>query len=137
MGDGSLQDALDVARANVTGLGRGATNVRIAQGSWFEALPTHLQGTFDVVVSNPPYIAKDDDEVETGVVNWEPHGALFSGDDGLDALREIIGQAPLWLRSQGWLIVEIGYQQGRVVSELMNSAGFEDVRVGNDLTGRD
>ena len=131
------EDALDVARANATGLGRGAANVRIAQGSWFEALPPHLQGTFDVVVSNPPYIAKDDDEVEDGVLNWEPHGALFSGDEGLDALRDIIEQAPLWLRSEGWLIVEIGYRQGGLVSDLMISAGFEDVRVGNDLTGRD
>ncbi|MFM1752804.1 MAG: Release factor glutamine methyltransferase [Actinomycetota bacterium] len=71
------------------------------------------------------------------MLNWEPHGALFSGDEGLDALRDIIEQAPLWLRPEGWLIVEIGYRQGGLVSDLMISAGFEDVRVGNDLTGRD
>lgn len=129
-------DALDVARANATGIGRGAANVRTAHGSWFDALPQDLLGAFDVVVSNPPYIARDDEEVEPGVVGWEPHQALFAGDDGLDALRLIIQQAPQWLRSQGWLIVEIGHRQADVVSNLMTDVGFEEVQIGIDLAGR-
>lgn len=130
-------DALDVARANATGLGRRAVNVRIAQGSWFDALPDDLRGTFDVVVSNPPYIATGDQEVELGVIDWEPHDALFSGADGLDALCLIINAAPQWLRPRGWLIVEIGYRQGQAVSTLMTAAGFDEVRIGTDLTGRE
>lgn len=130
-------DALDVARANAIGIGRAAINVRIAQGSWFEALPQDLAGSFDVIVSNPPYIAVDDDEIESGVTEWEPHDALFSGSDGLEALRLIIGHAPRWLGSQGWLIVEIGHRQGAAVRALMKEAGFDQLRIGADLTGRD
>lgn len=129
-------DALDVARANAIGIGRGAANVRIAHGSWFDALPRDLLGAFDVVVSNPPYIARDDQEVEPGVVGWEPHEALFAGDDGLDALRLIIQQAPQWLRSQGWLIVEIGHRQADAVGNLMTEVGFKEVQIGIDLAGR-
>lgn len=130
-------DALDVARANAVGIGRGAANVRTAQGSWFAALPSDLAGSFDLIVSNPPYIADDDDEVEVAVEQWEPHGALFAGSDGLDALRVIIGEASRWLRSSGWLIVEIGHRQGEAVQGLMNEAGFAEVCIGVDLAGRD
>lgn len=130
-------DALDVARANAVGIGRGAANVRIVQGSWFEALPDDLLGSFDLIVSNPPYIAANDEEIDAGVEQWEPHRALFSGSDGLDALRVIIGQTPRWLRSGGWLIVEIGHRQGEAVLALMNDAEFEEVRIGADLAGRD
>ena len=130
-------DALDLARANAAGLGRCGANVRIAPGSWFDALPAELRGTVDVVVSNPPYIADDDPEVDAGVRNWEPHGALYAGVDGLDALRLIVAGAPIWLRPGGWLVVEIGYRQGATVSALMTEAGLVDVVVGRDLTGRD
>lgn len=130
-------EALDVARANVIGIGRSAANIRLAAGSWFDALPADLVGEFALVVSNPPYIALNDAEVETGVLEWEPHQALFSGSDGLGAVRVIVSEAPRWLRSHGWLIIEIGYQQGEAASALMRDAGFEEVRVGMDLTGRE
>jgi release factor glutamine methyltransferase len=133
----AVSDALDVARANAAGLGRRAANVRIAEGEWFAALPEDLAGSFDVVVSNPPYIADDDSEIDPSVCEWEPGSALFAGSDGLRDLRIIVGEAQTWLRPGGWLIVEIGYGQGSAVEQLFVDSGFVDVRVGQDLTGRD
>src|SRR6056297_2247258 len=75
-------DALDVARANLAGIGPAAANVRVAAGSWFEALPAEV--SFDVIVSNPPYVAADSPDLEPTVRDWEPLDALLSGDDGLD-----------------------------------------------------
>jgi len=131
------RDALDVARANAAGLGRRAANVRIAEGQWFAALPENLTESFDVIVSNPPYIADGDSEVDSSVREWEPGSALFAGSDGLQDLRAIVGEAQTWLRPSGWLIVEIGYRQGVAVEKLFIDCGFVDVRVGQDLTGRD
>ena len=131
------EEALNLARANAAGLGRVGANVRIAGGSWFAALPDELRGTFDVVVANPPYIAVGDPEVDEGVMVWEPHGALFAGVDGLDAVRTIVDDAPHWLRPSGWLILEIGHRQGSAVHELMIAAGLVNVLVGKDLAGRD
>ena len=77
---------LDVARANLAGIGRGASTVRFAHGSWFDALPDELRGRLDVVVANPPYVADGDPARRaTSCATWEPHAALFAGADGLDA----------------------------------------------------
>ncbi len=130
------QDALDVARANLSGIGRAAEHVRVLQGSWFEALPESLCGAIDLIVCNPPYIADGDPEVETVVQKYEPHIALYSGPDGLNALSEIIGIAPGWLSSGGWLVCEIGYRQGEEALDLFVRAGYSEVKVINDLTGR-
>jgi release factor glutamine methyltransferase len=130
------QDALDVARANAAGLGRRAGGARFALGSWFEALPVEMRGMFDVIVSNPPYIAVGDAEVEEQVRAWEPHGALFAGDDGLDAVRTIVSGARDWLAPGGVLALEIGHTQARAVSELMRENGFVDVSVCRDAAGR-
>jgi release factor glutamine methyltransferase len=129
-------DAVDVARANATGLGRAAANVRVNHGSWFEALPVDIRGEIDVVVSNPPYIADGDPEVAESVLEYEPHSALFAGADGLDDVRAIARDARDWLRSGGWLVFEIGYQQGETVKALLEGFGFVDVAITNDLTGR-
>lgn len=130
-------DALDVARANLAGIGRAGSNVRVTQGDWYAALPTSLRGTIDVIVTNPPYIAVDDPQVEPTVANHEPHQALFAGSDGLDALRVIVAEAPDWLRGGGVLVCEIGHRQGDVVRELMTNAGLRDSEVRQDLQGRD
>ena len=130
-------DALDVARANLAGIGRAGSNVRVTQGDWYAALPTSLRGTIDVIVTNPPYIAVDDPQVEPTVANHEPHQALFAGSDGLDALRVIVAEAPVWLRGGGALVCEIGHRQGDVVRELMTNAGLHDSEVRQDLLGRD
>jgi release factor glutamine methyltransferase len=129
-------DAVDVARANAIGLGRAAANVRVCHGSWFDALPVDVRGEIDVVVSNPPYIADGDPEVAESVLEYEPHTALFAGDDGLDDVRTIARDARDWLRSGGWLVMEIGYQQGDAVKALLEGFGFADVTIANDLTGR-
>ena len=132
--DSSL-DALDVARANISGLGRAGVNVRVAHGSWVDALPDDL--SFDVIVSNPPYVADDSADLEAIVNDWEPHAALFAGPDGLDDIRRIIADAPTRLRSGGWLVLEIGFDQGGAVAELLSAAGYVDVQVEPDLGGLD
>jgi release factor glutamine methyltransferase len=129
-------DAVDVARANAIGLGRAAANVRVVHGSWFDALPVDVRGEIDVVVSNPPYIADGDAEVAESVLEYEPHSALFAGDDGLDDVRTIARDARDWLRSGGWLVMEIGYQQGDAVKALLEGFGYLNVAIANDLTGR-
>jgi release factor glutamine methyltransferase len=129
-------DALDVARANAAGLGRRAVNVRFGTGSWFAALPDDLRGRLDLVVSNPPYIATGDPEVEATVREWEPADALFAGADGLDAIRAIVDDAPAWLAAGGWLLLEIGHAQGDAVALLARDAGFIDVSIERDLVGR-
>ena len=130
-------DALDVARANLAGIGRAGSNVRVAQGSWYAALPTSLRGSIDVIVTNPPYIAIDDPQVEQIVAQHEPHQALYAGADGLDAIREIVADAPVWLRGGGALVCEIGHRQGEAVRELMIAAGLHDPEVRQDFLGRD
>lgn len=130
-------DALDVARANLAGLGRPGQNVRLAQGDWFAALDPSLRGCIDVVVANPPYIAIDDPEVAAEVTNYEPRGALFAGDDGLDALRVVIGGASEWLRPGGALVLEIGHRQGGGVRDLLVAGGLERVEIRRDYAGRD
>jgi release factor glutamine methyltransferase len=130
-------DALDVARANAAGIGRAAANVRIVHGDWFDALPADLQSSLSLVVSNPPYVSDDDAELESIVREWEPSQALFAGVDGLDAIRRIVSDAPRWLRSGGWLVTEIGSTQGQPVIELLRDAGYDDVEITVDLTGRD
>lgn len=130
-------DALDVARANLAGIGRAAAAVTAVQGSWFGALPLDLRGTLDLVVANPPYIAEDDPAVSDDVRSWEPHLALFSGVDGLRDIREITADAGAWLRPGGWLVIEIGHEQGQAVRELFERARFGDVEIRPDLAGLD
>jgi release factor glutamine methyltransferase len=128
-------DALAVASANVPGIGRPARNVRIASGSWFEALPGGER--FDVIVSNPPYVAEGSPDLEPSVAEWEPVEALLAGPDGLDAIRQIVEGAGEHLREGGWLVLEIGADQGEAVRELLSDAGFEAIEIRQDLAGRD
>ncbi|MDA3004277.1 MAG: peptide chain release factor N(5)-glutamine methyltransferase, partial [Actinomycetota bacterium] len=130
-------DALEVARANLAGLGLINGDVRVAQGSWFAALPSELKNSFDLIVSNPPYIALYDPSVESSVLNHEPHLALFAGSDGLDAYREIISHSGEWLATDGWIVLEIGHQQGDAVRELLAQNSFKQIEIRKDLAGRD
>ncbi len=130
-------DALEVARANLAGSGLIDGDVRIVQGSWYSALPSELKNSFDLIVSNPPYIAVYDPSVELSVRTYEPHMALFAGIDGLDACREIISQAAEWLATDGWLVLEIGHQQGEVVRALLVQNSFKQIEIRQDLAGRD
>jgi len=128
--------ALALARANLAGIGPAATRVSIAEGSWFEALPGDLRGQIDVIVSNPPYVAEDD-EVDDTVATWEPSGALWAADGGLEHIRHLVTGALEWLTPDGSLVVEIGAAQGPRARELGEAAGYAEVDVLADLTGRD
>ena len=98
----------------------------------------NVSGPFDVIVSNPPYIAGE--EILTlmpEVSQFEPLQALDGGEDGLDFYRKIVEEAPRYLKENGWLLFEIGYDQGEAVRSLMHEAGFEGVLVIKDLAGND
>jgi release factor glutamine methyltransferase len=128
-------DAVAVARANLGGLGRDATRVRIVEGSWFDPLPDDLRGRIDLVVSNPPYVAPAD-PLPAQVADWEPVEALIPGPTGLEALDAICAEAPAWLAHGGWLVVEIGETQARAAHRLAHRAGLVEIEVRPDLAGR-
>ncbi|NNE13258.1 MAG: peptide chain release factor N(5)-glutamine methyltransferase [Ilumatobacter sp.] len=128
-------DALDVARANLAGIGRAASNVRLAEGSWLDALPDGV--VCDVVVSNPPYVAVGSPDLDESVSRWEPAVALLAGDDGLDAIRVIARDAPSRLRPGGWLVIEIGAEQGSAVRALLGANGYSDIEIRRDLAGHE
>jgi release factor glutamine methyltransferase len=117
-------DALAVARTNAERL---ALPVQFHQGSWLAG----LEGRFTLIVSNPPYIAKDDQHL--AALTHEPLQALASGDDGLDDIRSIIQQAPGHLLPGGWLLLEHGYDQAEAVCALLADAGFGRVQSRRDL----
>ncbi|WP_024301553.1 peptide chain release factor N(5)-glutamine methyltransferase [Pseudogulbenkiania sp. MAI-1] len=124
--------ALVVARANAVQL---AAPVTFYQGSWYAPLPK--TAVFDLIVSNPPYIAAADHHLEQGDVRFEPRLALTDEDDGLSCLREIAAGAPDRLLPGGWLMVEHGYDQGGAVRALFRAAGLAEVETLSDLAGLD
>jgi len=124
--------AIAVARRNASRLQ--VRNVDFRTGSWFDPVRDEH---FTLIVSNPPYIAEDDPRVERAVRRFEPHGALFAGPDGLEALRAVIRAAPARLVRGGWLIVEHGDLQGPQVRALFEASGFVDVATRRDLAGLD
>jgi len=128
-------DALAVARANLVGVGRAATRVTTVQGEWYDALPSELRGSVQLIVSNPPYVAEAVD-LPAEVADWEPAGALYSGDDGLDDLGVIIAGAGTWLEPSGVLVCELSPEQAPAVV-AMAAGHFAEVRVDADLSGRD
>ena len=133
-------DALAVATANLAGIGRPARNVSAAAGDWFDALPPELR--FDVIVSNPPYVSDLGPghtalALESSVRDWEPADALFAGADGLDDVRRIISGAPGHLADGGWLVIEIGADQGDAVRSMLDDTGYRAVEIRTDLSGRD
>jgi len=132
-------DALAVARANIAGIGTAATRVRIAEGSWFDALPGELRGRLKVVVSNPPYVAEHEfADLPSEVAEWEPRLALVSGPSGLDAIAAIVADARDWLDPGGGaLVVELAPHQAELVIDMARAAGFTAVMVHPDLADRD
>ena len=131
-------EALAVARANLAGIGRGATRVRLVEGAWFDALPAELAGRIDVIVANPPYVADEEIvDLPDEVRDWEPHVALFSGPTGLEDVEHIVARAPAWLARPGSLLVEMAPHQTQAAKRLARDAGFASATVWPDLTGRD
>lgn len=127
-------DALAVARANLTGLGRAATRVTMAEGSWFEALDDSLRGTISLIVSNPPYVATTD-PLPAEVAEWEPAEALLAGATGLSDLELLTAEAPYWLEPEGVLVLEMAPSQTSAMASLAQRT-FEHVEIFDDLVGR-
>ncbi|QGG94589.1 peptide chain release factor N(5)-glutamine methyltransferase [Actinomarinicola tropica] len=128
-------DAAAVARANLAGIGRAATRVRIVEGSWFEPLPPELHGRCSLVVSNPPYVAPAD-PLPPEVADWEPREALVPGPTGFEAIDEIVHAAVGWLVPGGALVVELAPGQGEDAVAAAWDAGFVHAETRPDLTGR-
>jgi release factor glutamine methyltransferase len=122
--------ALDIARKNAQQLG--ADNAGFRLSHWFSALADEK---FDMIVSNPPYIAANDPHLSQGDLRFEPASALASGSDGLDDIREIVSAAPEHLAAGGWLLLEHGYDQAEAVAELMRVTGLGEVASVADLAG--
>ena len=123
-------DALDVARENVQRLN--IANVRLLRSDWFAALAGER---FDLIVSNPPYIADGDAHLAQGDLRFEPRSALASGTDGLDDIRRIVASAKEHLNHGGWLLFEHGYNQAEQVRALLRQNGYAGVFSARDLAG--
>ena len=104
--------------------------VTVLNSHWFSALADHR---FDLIISNPPYIAAGDVHLAEGDVRFEPESALVAGPDGLDDIREIVAAAPQHLNPGAWLMLEHGYDQGAPVRDLLQGAGFTQVESRKDL----
>ena len=128
------QPALEVAKQNLAQLELPKDAVQWLQGSLFEPLQTSEQ-KFDLIVSNPPYVAKGDPHLEQGDLRFEPDIALASGDDGLNLIRKLIEQAPDFLQPNGWLMIEHGFDQSKAVKKLFRKRGFSKVKSVKDLAG--
>jgi release factor glutamine methyltransferase len=125
-------EALEVARGNARRNGIG--NIEFRHGDWLVPLQ---EDTFDLIASNPPYIAADDPHLADGDLRFEPAAALSSGTDGLDAIRAIVRHTPAHLCAGGWLLLEHGWEQGEAVRALLRAAGFVDAVTERDLERRD
>jgi release factor glutamine methyltransferase len=117
------QAALDVAIENAE---KHHLDVQFILSDWFKEI--NPQSRFDIIVSNPPYIADHDPYLSQGDLPAEPLLALTSGEDGMQALTEIIKKATLYLKSGGWLVLEHGYDQQQQVSDLLQKQGFERIK---------
>jgi release factor glutamine methyltransferase len=123
--------ALAVARDNANA--NSCEHIHFLEGSWFQ--PVGKQ-RFDLVVSNPPYIATAQSGLTDPELAFEPPQALYSGVDGLDDIRVIIQQAPSHLRPDGLLLLEHGFDQAERITDLLKQAGFSHIRTHHDLAGQ-
>ena len=123
---------LEVAKKNALYLS--INNVEFVLSNWFENLSNQR---FDVIVSNPPYIEEYDAHLTQGDLRFEPMSALASGEDGLDDIRRIIGDCLIYLKPQGWLMLEHGYNQAEQVADLMADAGLTNIETIKDLGNND
>lgn len=124
------RSALEVASQNAVKLE--LTNIEFVHSSWFESLGGR---EFDVIISNPPYVAAGDRHLREDDVRFEPVKALVSGVDGLDDLNHIIGRSQRFLKTSGYLLVEHGYHQGDSVRHGFEKTGYCNIRQCSDLSG--
>jgi release factor glutamine methyltransferase len=125
-------EALDIAKINAEHLNV-SSRVQFFQGNWYEALDTDI--SFDVILSNPPYIAAQDTHLSQGDLRFEPVSALTDHGNGLTCLEKIITGAKLHLNPNGLLALEHGFDQSEAVVALMKSAGLSDIQTHLDLGG--
>lgn len=125
-------DAVALAEHNRMHLG--LQHVQIHESDWFAKIPTQL---FDVIVSNPPYIDPQDPHLEQGDVRFEPRSALIAEKNGLADIELIIQQSWNYLQMHGWLLLEHGYDQGKVVRDLLGARGFVQVETRRDFGGNE
>jgi release factor glutamine methyltransferase len=138
--DSSLP-ALELARTNLSMLAgcrpAAAARVRLAEGSWFGALPGHLAGRVRLVVSNPPYVsAREWTDLDPEIRHHEPYAALVPGETGLEALEILVTDALAWLAPGASLVLELAPHQAATMMARALNAGYFDVHVRPDLTGR-
>lgn len=124
--------ALEIAQRNAIDLCQPDQQVRFFESNWYQQLPPER---FHTIVSNPPYIVKDDEHLSLGDLRFEPIDALTDHADGLSAYRQIITGAPDFLEIGGWLLMEHGYHQAEEVQVLLKDANFKEVRSWQDLAG--
>jgi len=128
------QDALAIATKNYINSSK-QSNLKFYCGNWWSPLES-LKGKLDFVISNPPYIPADTyEKLPKEVKNFEPKAALIGGKDGLKHIREIIKQAPLFLKEKGWLILENHFDQGEKVKQLFIKNKFTSIENVKDLSG--
>ncbi|QWZ94935.1 peptide chain release factor N(5)-glutamine methyltransferase [Aeromonas sp. FDAARGOS 1411] len=132
-----MADAAALARENSAALG---LPIEVRDGSWFEPLgePDHDETPrFAVIVSNPPYIDGADPHLEQGDVRFEPRSALVADDAGLADIRHIVAHAPAYLLTDGWLLLEHGWDQGEAVRQLLRDGGYREVATVRDYGDND
>lgn len=129
-------DAIDVARANLAGIGRAATRVQLRVGSWFDALPDDLRGRIDVIAANPPYVPETA-QLPPDVADWEPAVALYAPNKGTDHAATVIEGAPAWLARPGVLVMEHAAWMGEEMVARALAAGFDEAAYHHDLSQRE
>jgi release factor glutamine methyltransferase len=122
------QRALDMAKKNALMLE--LSHVSFCQSHWFTDIP---EQRFDLIVSNPPYIAKDDPHLEQDVKRYEPLSALLAEQNGLADIGLIIEQSQFYLKKSGWILFEHGFEQAQAVQSLLSRAGFSNIETINDI----
>lgn len=127
----SSEAAIEVAKRNAKNLG---ATVGFIQSNWFDAIQNK---SFDVIASNPPYIAADDPHLQRGGLPFEPVSALQACDNGFSDITAIITTSPAYLRTGGWLLLEHGHTQGSKTRRLMQENGYSNVDTVTDLSGND
>lgn len=123
--------SLSIASANAENLQ--LNNVNFVQGDWFTGLN---HACFDLIISNPPYIAEDDTHLDEGDVRFEPRLALVAGKQGMSAIETISSQARKHLKADGWLVLEHGYDQKKAVYHCLEASGFKHIEQRPDLAGQ-
>lgn len=125
------KDALEIAKENAKKFK--IKNVSFVQGDWFEAFKSEHK--FNLILSNPPYVAYNDPHLMTGDLRYEPHNALVAGRDGMSDIHKIVSSAANYLTPNGWLYIEHGYDQEHLVQDEFVMHGYKEIQCHRDLSG--